>query len=213
MNPHKRFWRPSCYHYIIRLCWCPRPDSNRHDTDFKSGGSANWPTWAFKKIGAGSRILYLRSPGRKVHAVHRTPVIRAGPFECSGIPSWCPIRDSNPKNPDFESGTYANSINRTFQPKINITRKSLINPGSWCPRGESNPEKTQILSLAHMPNSATRAYVFPKWCFRRDSNSEPDGPEPPASANCATEAFIIKVEQDTGLEPATFAMARRRSTN
>ncbi len=55
----------------------------------------------------------------------------------------------------------------------------------------------------------------PRFCRGRDSNPHGDFPgdfKSPASASSATPALRGKLERETGLEPATSASARRRST-
>lgn len=70
---------------------------------------------AREAFGAGSRIPYLRSPGRKVHTVLWTPGYAPAPLGDLGIPSWCLIRGSNPGKTDFESAMSAICINQTYR--------------------------------------------------------------------------------------------------
>ena len=81
----------------------------------------------------------------------------------AATPCWCPARDLNPEETDFESAVSANCTNRTNK---NGTR------------GGTRTLKTRILSPVHMP-ILLRGHV---WYPRSDLNREYTGSGPAASA-------------------------------
>ena len=59
------------------------------------------------------------------------------------LKNWCPKRESNSQNFDFESNTYTNSVIRA----------------NWCGRRESNPQNSDFKSDTYT-NSVTTAIIF-----------------------------------------------------